>query len=151
MAVRVYVKHEAIPDWFAEMLRGPVFYHLWFLVVINGLYLLLPLLRPLFFNGRNTVIWSLTVPCLAIGSAVPLVNQGFGSVIIRAGLSAYRGNRLFPDGAHAGAIQDECPDTPGAVAAGPGMPVEPQIPRGQGGWQSRCRPSRFSWQCVCLC
>lgn len=51
--------HQAA-DWshfWRELLNGPVYYHLWYVYVLLGLYLAIPLLRPLASETSRTLRW----------------------------------------------------------------------------------------------
>lgn len=49
LSFRVLILHESLGAWkiLQEVLAGPMFYHLWFMYVLIGLYLVTPLLRRL--------------------------------------------------------------------------------------------------------
>ncbi len=52
-----------------ELLAGPVFYHLWYVYVLLGLYLAIPLLRPLATHAQPALRWY-TLGLWFVGTAV---------------------------------------------------------------------------------
>jgi len=63
--------HHAIgwARFWRELLAGPVFYHLWYVYVLLGLYLAIPLLRPLAAQAAPTLRWY-TLGLWVVGTAV---------------------------------------------------------------------------------
>ncbi|MDG6399538.1 acyltransferase family protein [Pseudomonas quasicaspiana] len=74
-----------ISNWFFDILRGPVMYHLWYLYAIIGLYALVPLLRR-FYQGASFAekMWVLAlwfiVGSLWPASAAIMTPQACGNI-----------------------------------------------------------------------
>jgi surface polysaccharide O-acyltransferase-like enzyme len=76
---RVYANGENIPlSAFPSLLvRGPIFYHLWFLYVLMGLYLLAPILGIYLQNASTRDAAYLMGLWLLLGSLLPMIESFF--------------------------------------------------------------------------
>ncbi len=75
IAWRIAYKHESLSliDWLREAGTGPVYYHLWFLYMIVGLYAITPLLRALLQRASRRYTVCLLALWLALASLLPSV------------------------------------------------------------------------------
>lgn len=59
------------------ILAGPAYYHLWFMYAIVGLYLFIPLLRPLVQNASGKELWTYVILWFTASSLLPLLKDRF--------------------------------------------------------------------------
>ena len=79
MAAKYFIKNEPITLYNiikipGEILLEPAFYHLWFLYMIIGLYLLTPILRIFVNNCERKYIEYILILFFIIGTCIPLIN-----------------------------------------------------------------------------
>ena len=66
---------EKMANEYSKLIFGPIWYHLWFLYMIIGLYILVPLLRVFTQNATKEHYYYLFLIYMLFGSALPLVNE----------------------------------------------------------------------------
>jgi surface polysaccharide O-acyltransferase-like enzyme len=63
---------------FVEIVKGPVYFHLWFLYTLLGLYLLLPVFRPYALHASPSAIWYFIVIWLLALIGLPSLEYYLG-------------------------------------------------------------------------
>lgn len=73
-AFRALILHEQLTPWILlhDLVSGPAFYHLWFMYVILGLYLITPLLRVLLQAAKPEDLRYFLILWVLFGSLFPL-------------------------------------------------------------------------------
>ena len=72
---------------YSHLLFGPVWYHLWFLYMIIGLYMLVPLLRIFTQNAKEEHYRYLFIIFILFGSILPLLNETLSLVDSRLNIN----------------------------------------------------------------
>lgn len=65
----------ALKAMILAIVRGPVYYHLWFLYALAGVYLLIPILRAFVQSANETLIWYLIVLWFIVGTLLAYAEE----------------------------------------------------------------------------
>lgn len=81
---------------FLDGLQSPVYYHLWFVFVIIGLYIATPFIRLMVAAGRQEILWFYVAVWFVVVSALPALAQAGVTIEIGVALiSTHSGYYIF--------------------------------------------------------
>jgi surface polysaccharide O-acyltransferase-like enzyme len=71
--IDVYYLHHQVHNFIVSLLQGEVFYHLWYVYMILGIYLLAPFLRKIIHNIEDKYVWYFLIVWFFFMSLIPFI------------------------------------------------------------------------------
>lgn len=77
---REFIRFEdaGLKSYLKSLLKGDVYYHLWYVYAVMGLYLMTPVLRIFLRNARRTDVWYFVMLWFIAGPVVVTIQNAFG-------------------------------------------------------------------------